>query len=122
MAGPKRILIIEDERNIAEMYGNVLTRHNYQVDYSLDGLDGLGKAGKTDYDLILLDIMMPKMSGIEVLDKLREQGATAKVIILTNLAQDEASKNALKAKTDGYVVKAEIVPSQLLEIIDRTLG
>ena len=123
MAGSKNILFIEDDKPIAEMYSRVLEREGYHVDFAYNGEEGLQKAGAKHYDLILLDIMMPEKTGIEVLQELRgEDGKGSpdtKIVILTNLAQDKTSQEALKAQADGYIIKADIVPSQLAGIVSR---
>lgn len=125
MAGSKKILIIEDDKFIAEMYAKLLVGHGYKVDFAVNGKEGLQKAKGGDYDLILLDIMMPEVTGIDVLKQLRgDDGiglANTKIVILTNLGQNQASQDALKAKADGYLIKADIVPSKLLEIVNRLL-
>jgi CheY-like chemotaxis protein len=121
MAGSKTILFVEDDRAISEMYARVLTKSGYTVDFAYNGEEGLAKATASHYDLILLDIMMPGMTGIDVLHQLRgpdgKGHADSKIIILTNLAQDKTSQEALKAQADGYIIKAEIVPSQLAELL-----
>jgi CheY-like chemotaxis protein len=123
MAGSKTILFIEDDKPIAEMYARVLEREGYHVDFAYNGEEGLKKAQSKTYDLILLDIMMPEKTGIEVLQELRgEDGKgtpNTKIVILTNLAQDKTSQEALKAQADGYIIKADIVPSQLAGIVAR---
>ena len=123
MAGSKTILFIEDDRPIADMYSRVLEREGYQVDFAYDGAEGLQKARSKHYDLILLDIMMPEKTGIEVLQELRgEDGKGSpdtKIVILTNLAQDKTSQEALKSQADGYIIKADIVPSQLAGIVSK---
>lgn len=121
MAGSKTILFVEDDRPIAEMYSRVLEREGYRVEFAYNGADGLAKARSKSYDLILLDIMMPEMTGIEVLNELRgtdgKGHSETKIVVLTNLAQDKTSQQALKAQADGYIIKADIVPSQLAGII-----
>ncbi|MDF2460809.1 MAG: Response regulator receiver protein [Candidatus Saccharibacteria bacterium] len=123
MAGSKTILFIEDDKPIAEMYARVLEREGYAVEFAYNGEEGLKKAEAKEYDLILLDIMMPQKTGIEVLQALRgEDGKGSpktKIVILTNLAQDKTSQEALKAQADGYIIKADIVPSQLAGIVGR---
>ena len=125
MAGSKTILFVEDDKPIAEMYSRVLSREGYQVDFAYNGADGLAKAQQKSYDLILLDIMMPEKTGIEVLNALRGADGSGspetKIVILTNLAQDKTSQEALKAQADGYIIKADIVPSQLAGIIAKLL-
>jgi CheY-like chemotaxis protein len=123
MAGSKTILFIEDDKPIAQMYSRVLEREGYQVEFAYNGEDGLQKAISKHYDLILLDIMMPEKTGIEVLQELRGEDGKGhpdtKIVILTNLAQDKTSQEALKAQADGYIIKADIVPSQLAGIVAR---
>ncbi|HUD11404.1 MAG TPA: response regulator [Candidatus Saccharimonadia bacterium] len=125
MAGSKTILFIEDDRPIAEMYSRVLEREGYQVEFAYNGAEGLQKASSKHYDLILLDIMMPEKTGIEVLQDLRgEDGKgnpNTKIVILTNLAQNKTSQEALKSQADGYIIKADIVPSQLAGIVSKLI-
>lgn len=125
MAGSKTILFIEDDKPIAEMYARVLEHEGYKIEFAYNGAEGLGKAQSKHYDLILLDIMMPEKTGIEVLHELRgEDGkgnAGTKIVILTNLAQNKTSQEALTAQADGYIIKADIVPSQLAGIIGKLI-
>ena len=125
MAGSKTILFIEDDKPISEMYARVLEREGYKVDFAYNGTDGLNMATNRTYDLILLDIMMPEMNGIEVLRRLRGEDGhghdATKIVILTNLAQDKTSQEALKAQADGYIIKADIVPSQLAGLVGELI-
>lgn len=125
MAGSKTILFVEDDKPISQMYSRVLEREGFQVDFAYNGAEGLKKALSKHYDLILLDIMMPEKTGIEVLNELRgaegKGNPETKIVILTNLAQDKTSQEALKAQADGYIIKADIVPSQLAGIIAKLL-
>jgi CheY-like chemotaxis protein len=125
MAGSKTILFIEDDKPIAEMYARVLERDGYHVEFAYNGADGLKMAESKHYDLILLDIMMPEKTGIEVLQELRGTDGSGypatKIVILTNLAQDKTSQEALKSQADGYIIKADIVPSQLAEVVGKLL-
>ncbi len=122
MAGSKTILFAEDDRFISEMYSRVLQKAGYTVDFAYTGSEALKKAQGGKFDLILLDIMMPEKTGIEILEELRGadgKGAPdTKIIILTNLAQNVASQDQLKALADGYLIKADIVPSKLVELIN----
>jgi len=125
MAGSKTILFIEDDKPIAEMYARVLEHEGYRVDFAYDGAEGLNKAQAKQYDLILLDIMMPEKTGIEVLHQLRGDDGKGspgtKIVILTNLAQNKTSQEALTARADGYIIKADIVPSQLVGIVKKLI-
>lgn len=123
MAGSKTILFVEDDKTIAQMYTRSLEIKGYKVDFAYNGAEGIAKATHQHYDLILLDIMMPEKTGIEVLDELRGPDGTGlpdtKIVILTNLAQDKTSQEALRSQADGYIIKADIVPSQLAKLIDE---
>lgn len=119
----KRILCIEDEHFIVELYDRALTRAGYVVDFESDGGKGLSKAKTDTYDVILLDLMVPTIDGIEILRTLRDTGKTphlkAKIIIITNLEQREDVRADIERQADGYIVKADITPRELVEIIDR---
>lgn len=125
MAGSKSILFVEDDKVISEMYARILTREGYKVDFAYNGAEGIQKAQAKQYDLILLDIMMPEKTGIDVLHELRggdgKGSPDTKILILTNLAQDATSQEALKSQADGYIIKADIVPSRLVEIVGQLI-
>lgn len=117
----KHVLCIEDEHFISELYTRALTKAGYQVDVQLDGLEGLKAAQTDNYDIILLDIMIPGITGIEVLNALRDTAKTphlrAKIIITTNLEQQEDVRADIEHQADGYIVKAEITPRELVEFL-----
>lgn len=123
MAGLKTILFIEDDPFIIDMYATQLRKSGFDVAEAHTGPEGLQKAQTTKFDLILLDIMMPEMLGGEVLQRLRgEDGrglSDTKIVILTNYAQDEESRRALESQADGYLIKADITPRKLVEIIHK---
>ncbi|MBW4061933.1 response regulator [Candidatus Saccharibacteria bacterium] len=124
MAGSKTILFVEDDRPISEMYARLLIKAGFEVDFAYDGLEALAKSATKSYDLILLDIMMPGKSGIEVLHELRKNPGfnATRIIILTNLAQDKTSQEAIRSQADGYLVKADIIPSQLMAVVKEILS
>lgn len=119
----KRVLCIEDEHFISELYARALTKAGYQVDVQLDGQKGLAAAQTDKYDIILLDLMIPNITGIEVLRTLRDPRLTpkmhAKIIITTNLEQREDVRADIEQQADGYLVKAEITPRELVEFLSR---
>lgn len=119
----KRVLCIEDEYFISELYERALVRAGYQVNTIIDGPGGLTEAQTNQYDIILLDIMLPNMSGLEILHELRDPAKTpnfkAKIIITTNLDQGEEGRNSVESKADGYIVKAEVTPRQLVEFLEQ---
>jgi DNA-binding response OmpR family regulator len=119
----RKVLCIEDEYFISELYERALVKAGYQVNVVIDGPSGLAEAQTNQYDIILLDIMLPNMSGLEVLQQLRDPAKTpelkAKIIITTNLDQGEEGRAAVETKADGYIVKAEITPKQLVEFLQQ---
>jgi len=123
MAGLKTILCIEDEHFISELYARALTKAGYEVTIMLSGVDGLAAAQTDQYDLILLDLMVPGMTGIEILNILKDLRQTpklhSKIIITTNLDQEESMREELERMADGYLIKAEITPKKLVEIVKQ---
>jgi DNA-binding response OmpR family regulator len=119
----KKVLCIEDEHFISELYARALTRAGYDVDVQLDGQKGLAAAQTDAYDIILLDLMVPNITGIEVLRTLRDPRQTpkmhAKIIITTNLEQRDDVRADIEHQADGYLVKAEITPRQLVEFLGK---
>jgi len=117
----KTILIIEDDRFIGEMYVRSIKKAGYDIDWMVDGNDGLIAARNKEYDLILLDVMLPERRGTDILDALRggkeDLIPHTKVLVLTNFEQDDESRMAMEKRADGYLIKAEITPSKLLSVI-----
>lgn len=123
MAGLKTILCIEDEHFISELYARALGKEGYEVTIMLSGDDGLVAAQTDNYDLILLDLMTPGITGIEVLRILRDPVKTpnihSRIIITTNLDQEESMREELERMADGYLIKADITPKQLVAIVKQ---
>lgn len=117
----KKILCIEDEHFISELYVRALTKAGYDVTVEVDGQRGLALAQSNAYDIILLDLMIPTITGIEVLQHLRNTQETpqlkAKIIITTNLEQREDVREAIEKQADGYIVKAEVTPHELVDLL-----
>ena len=118
----KSILIIEDDRFIGEMYVRSLKKAGLDVDWMVDGNDGLVAARNKSYDLILLDIMLPERRGSEILEALRggeeDLIPNSKIAVLTNFEQDSESRMAMEHNVDAYLIKAEITPRKLLDVIN----
>jgi DNA-binding response OmpR family regulator len=117
----KTILVIEDDRFIGEMYVRSLKKAGYEVDWVVGGNDGLTAARNKPYDLILLDVMLPERRGNEIMEALRggheDLIPNTKIIVLTNFEQDDESRMALEHRADGYLIKAEITPKKLIDVI-----
>ena len=119
----KNVLCIEDEHFIGELYMRSLTKAGYKVTLEVDGAKGLKLAQSDEYDIILLDLMVPNITGIEILRTLRDPSKTphlkAKIIITTNLEQREDVKEDIERQADGYIVKAELTPKELVEFLNN---
>lgn len=116
----KHILIIEDDQFIRELYEDYLKEHGFNILTAEDGESGLQKAQSEKVDLILLDIMLPKLNGMQVLNKIKEEGSPAAnipVYMITNVGQEDIIKEALKAGAAGYILKAQEQPHQILKEI-----
>lgn len=120
-SAPVKVLCIEDEQFISELYQRAMTKAGYDVKIVKSGAEGLEEAKTNAYDIILLDIMVPDMLGNEVLAKLRSEmpDLKAKIIISTNLEQDEKSRQEIEKQADGYIIKAEITPKELVRFLDK---
>jgi DNA-binding response OmpR family regulator len=111
-----RVLIVEDERRLAENVARSLRESaGYAVDVTFDGEEGLYMAGSNPYDLVLLDLMLPKMDGLGVLRAIRRSGSAVPVLVLTARDEKESIIALLNAGADDYVAK----PFDLGELIAR---
>ena len=122
-ATSKKILIIEDEHFIGELYERALQKAGYQATVIGDGAEALRAAQTDQYDIILLDLMVPNVTGIEILRTLRDTNKTphlkAKIIITTNLEQRDDVRADIERQADGYIVKAELTPKELVGVLDH---
>ncbi|MHC1681514.1 MAG: response regulator transcription factor [Clostridiaceae bacterium] len=100
-----RILIVEDELPLAEALTQILKKNNYTVDAVYDGEDGLDNALTDIYDLIVLDIMLPKMDGISILKHIRKEGLSTPVILLTARGEITDKVHGLDSGADDYLAK-----------------
>ena len=118
---PLQVLCIEDERFIGELYKRALEKAGYLVTVVADGQQGLEAILTDIYDFVLLDIMIPQILGVDILSQVRAQKPDlhAKIIITTNLEQDEQTRAAVETAADGYLIKAEITPRQLVEFLQQ---
>ncbi|PIZ62601.1 response regulator [Candidatus Saccharibacteria bacterium CG_4_10_14_0_2_um_filter_52_9] len=119
----RTILCIEDEPFISELYARALTKSGYQINVIADGAEALKEAQTNKYDIILLDLMVPNLTGIEILRVLRDPARVpplkSKIIIITNLEQREDVRADIEKQADGYVVKAELTPKELAAFLDN---
>ncbi len=124
MAEKKKIVVlIEDEEMLSNMYETKFIKEGFNIKKALDGETGFKLVQEENPDLILLDIIMPKLDGFSVLRKLKEDPKTKNVpvVLLTNLGQDEDIKKGTKLGAVGYLVKANLTPAQVVEKVKEYL-
>ena len=119
-----KILIIEDDALLSRMYQTIFASNAYEVELATDGQEGLDKARAVSPTLILLDIMMPKLNGMEVLKQLKADPAVTNipVVVLTNLAGNSDVQTALELGAVRYIIKSEHKPKQVEEIVRGILA
>lgn len=119
-----RILIIDDDLFIREIYEDVLKKAGYDVEAAKNGEEGYSKLHSGGYSLALLDMRMPDLSGLEVLDRIQKNPPilpNGPVVLLTNMGFDQDAEDGMKKGANSYLVKAELTPDQLLENIKKLL-
>ncbi|HEY5668242.1 MAG TPA: response regulator [Candidatus Saccharimonadales bacterium] len=124
MSTTLRVVVVEDDHDIQYLYKLKLEREGFEVTVASNGQEGLEVVKQFRPDIVLLDLMMPVMSGPEMLAEMRSQrwGSEARVIALTNISKDEAPQALRFLHVDRYVVKAHHTPAQIVEIVREVLG
>ncbi len=121
----KKILLAEDDQFLRELYADVLKSEGYDVELAVDGEEALQKVTRGGWDLILLDIIMPKLSGLDVMKKVKETPQPLSpnkcVVFLTNLDKGEEIKQALLLG-NGYLIKSQITPGDLTKEVQLYLN
>jgi CheY-like chemotaxis protein len=119
-----RIIIIEDDELIARLYEKAFGFEGYDVEVAHNGREGLDLVRTSDPTLILLDIMMPEMNGLEVLDHLKgnEKTKDIPVVVLTNLSGEHDAEEVLSKGAVKYIVKSEHNPKEIVDIVKGILS
>ena len=119
-----KILIVEDDPLISRMYQKIFGFEGYDVEMAADGEEGWEKVKTVNPTIVLLDIMMPKMNGLQVLDKIKLDPATKKlpVIMLTNLAGVQDAEAALAKGAIKYIVKSEHEPKEVTDMVKEIIA
>lgn len=115
----KKVLIIEDDPYVQRLYQRLFAHEDYTFEIASDGLEGLAKAKQIKPALILLDIIMPKKDGIQVLKELKAdpEFKDTPIIILTNLGDEETVKKCLNLGADSFMIKANFEPEEVRQKI-----
>ncbi len=118
------LLVVEDDEFLVKMYESGLVKEGFQVSTAGDGEIGLKSAEELKPDLILLDLILPKVDGFSCLEKLKENPTTKRipVIILSNLGQDSDLKRGLDMGAEDYLIKTDYTVKQVGEKVRKTLG
>ncbi|MFA6519180.1 MAG: response regulator [Candidatus Shapirobacteria bacterium] len=121
----KRILVVEDDVALRDLYVQILTDSSFQVESVADGQEAFEAMKKGGYDLVLLDIILPKVDGLTILEKLSTEAPPEKpnfhVVVLSNLGQDEAISKAMSLGAEGYLIKSDYTPGQVVEQVNHFL-
>ena len=119
-----KILLVEDDRFLSEMYVAKLSGSGFDVETAFDGEEGLAKIKEFKPKLVLLDIVLPKKDGFEVLKALKDGGFLndTKVIALTNLGQKEEVEKGLSLGASDYIIKAHFTPTEVVAKAKKLLG
>lgn len=120
----KKILIVEDDQFLREFYQELLQGEGYVVDAAVDGEMGEQKLMQGGYDLVMLDIMMPKKDGLQVLRNLKAKPPTTPngpIVVLTNLGHDSIIKQCFDLGASGYLIKSALNPDQVIQEIHSHL-
>lgn len=119
----QRILLVEDEIFIRDLYRRQLEKAGYAVDAFPTGEEGLAAVLSNLYDLAVLDIMLPRMSGLDLLKKIKEAIPTQNlpVILLTNIGYEEVIKEGFRLGAEGYLIKSSYLPNQIVDEIKNLL-
>lgn len=119
-----KLLLVEDDVTLVKMYERKFLSDGYEVSIAYDGLEGLEKVAKEKPDLVLLDIMLPKLDGLALFKKMRSQPNTfgTPVILLTNFGQEDAVFECFKLGAIDYLVKADVTPQQVVDKVEKFLA
>lgn len=124
MDAKKRVLIVEDDQFLREFYQELLESEGMLVEPAAEGESAVNKIHEGGYDLILLDIMLPKKDGLQILKETKTNPPlkpNGPIVVLTNIGQDAIIKNCFEAGAAGYMIKSALNPDQVLQEIHNYL-
>ena len=121
---PKKILIVEDEKYLRELYVGMLEEEGYSVDSKENGKDGYVAIKKGGYDLVLLDVMLPGIDGLEILKRIKDSPSekpNKNIVLLTNLSMDLSISRGIALGVQGYLIKSDLTPGEFTEKVKEYL-
>ena len=123
--GKKKLLVVEDEAFLRDLSVEILQGEGFEVDSAEDGAVGLNKIQQGGYDLVLLDIVLPKMDGIEILKEIKKNPPKVQngsIVMLTNLGQEAVISEGVSLGVRGHIIKSDYTPEQLVNEVKRILA
>ncbi len=120
----KKILIVEDEKYLRELYVEMLEEEGYSVDSKANGKDGYVAIKKGGYDLVLLDVMLPGIDGLEILKRIKDSPSekpNKNIVLLTNLSMDLSISRGIALGIRGYLIKSDLTPGEFVEKVREYL-
>lgn len=118
----KRILMVEDFPVIQKFYEDAIKKAGYEFDIAGDGEQALAKVADNDYDIILLDLLLPGINGIEFLEKYHGRPEKTKVVVLSDFTETSRVDRARELGVVDYLVKSDYPPSELVAKLDEVTG
>ena len=125
MTKSKKILLVDDDESLRQMYTLILKKEGFTLETADDGVKGLSRIREGGWDLVLLALMMPAMNGIGVLKALEDEGPKAKngpLVVLSNAGYGKVAKEAEALGAKGFLMKADLLPPDLIKAVRKYLG
>lgn len=115
-----KILLVDDDAFLRDMYATKFIESGHQVDTATDATEAMRSIKEADYDVVLLDMIMPGMSGVELLEEIKKLGlsGTTKYIVLSNQSEASDQLASKEAGAVGYIIKAEVIPSEVVKRVE----
>ncbi len=116
-----KVLLVDDDAFLRDMYATKFIESGHQVDVATDAIEALRHIKEADYDVVLLDMIMPGMSGLELLEEIKKLGLAGdtKYIVLSNQSEASDQSAAKEAMAVGYIIKAEVIPSEVVKRVEE---
>lgn len=119
-----KLLLVDDDAFLRDMYATKFSEEGHQVEVVKTGEDAIEKLQTLDVDVVLLDMVMPGISGVELLTKIKAEklGGDPACIVLSNQGEREDIDSAMAAGAKGYIIKAEMVPTEVVDRVNELIG
>lgn len=118
----KKILIVEDNRPMSQAMESKLKKAGFETDIAHDGDEALAMIKENDFDLLLVDLIMPKLDGFTLIAELKKKGNKTPIIVVSNLGQEEDESRAKDLEVDDYLIKTNVTLEEIVDRVEETLG